>query len=361
KAKLENFLSQVKEWIGDSLDMPVNELVKKIVADTKIKESYEGDSDESVNKRANIDEFVSSVEDYCRLNPTATLSDYLNQVTLSSDTDDMDDGNYVTLATIHSVKGLEFRGVFVAGLEDNIIPTTRAHENDNDMEEERRLMYVAITRAKERLYLTRSKSRYLYGKREPTMRSRFLKELSSELPLPSERRASDFDGFYADDDPDFYGNSSYGSGRFSSRNDGNSYGNSYGNSSYGGNAWGNSAPKRSTWQGNSSYGNSSYKSPSSYGNSSYGNSSYGGQNRSQSQGGGAITYGGVGSAVNKTKQAGKDLSAFKTGVKVYHPKFENGVVVAVRGVGANTILDIAFEKYGIKQLSASLAPLTVKS
>ena len=150
--------------------------------------AYADDSDESINKRANIDEFINSVDEYCRLNQGATLTDYLNQVTLSSDTDDMDESNYVTLATVHSVKGLEFKCVFLCGMEDGIMPTSRADNDEDELEEERRLMYVAITRARERLYLTRSKSRYLYGKREPTMRSRFLKELSSELELPKEAR-----------------------------------------------------------------------------------------------------------------------------------------------------------------------------
>ena len=106
--------------------MPVNELVKRIIADTHMREAYADDSDESINKRANIEEFVNSVEEYSRLNPEATLTDYLNQVTLSSDTDEMDDSNYVTLATVHSVKGLEFKCVFICGLEENILPVSRS-------------------------------------------------------------------------------------------------------------------------------------------------------------------------------------------------------------------------------------------
>lgn len=149
-----------------------------------MREVYADESDDSINKRANIEEFINSVDEYCRLNEGADLTDYLNQVTLSSDTDEMDDSNYVTLATIHSVKGLEFKCVFIVGLEENVMPVTRAANSEEDLEEERRLMYVAVTRARERLYLTRSKSRYLYGKREPTARSRFLKELSAELSLP---------------------------------------------------------------------------------------------------------------------------------------------------------------------------------
>ena len=354
RQKLVDFRDLIKTWIVDSQDMPVNELVKKIIADTRMREAYADDSDDSINKRANIDEFINSVEEYSRLNPEATLTDYLNQVTLSSDTDEMDDGNYVTLATVHSVKGLEFRCVFICGLEENILPVSRAVENDDDMEEERRLMYVAITRAKERLYLTRSKSRYLYGRREFTARSRFLKELASEIELPKEVQRPKF-GYDSWDDPESYGNSAYGGGRYASNDDygkRNSYGTSYGG--YGG--YGDSSRKdsgitRTVWSG-SSYG-------STYGSSTtYGGSAHTAKPQTKSSG---FVYGGVGRAVKPTAGAGgKDLSVFRTGVKVRHPKFGEGMIVNVRGMGSNMIVDIAFEGgYGIKQLSASLAPLTV--
>ena len=346
RQKLIGFRDLVKTWIIDSQDMPVNELVKKIIADTQMREAYADESDESINKRANIDEFVNSVEEYSRLNPEATLTDYLNQVTLSSDTDEMDDGNYVTLATIHSVKGLEFKCVFICGLEENILPVSRAVDNDDDMEEERRLMYVAITRAKEGLYLTRSKSRYLYGKREPTMRSRFLKELSSVLDLPKEVRPMSR-GYSDWDDPDSYGNSAYGGGRYASSDDfsgrKSSFGGGYGNSQYA-----SSTPTKRAWKGNS-FGSA----PSA----SYGASSSFGGRKTQAQSGG-IVYGGVGK-MQPSKSTSKDLSQFKIGRKVRHPKFGEGTIIAVRGVGSNMIVDIAFEGLGIKQLSASLAPLTL--
>ncbi len=355
KQKLENFRELVKSWIMESQSMPVDELVKKIVVETQMREAYADDSDESINKRANIEEFINSVDEYCRLNKEATLTDYLNQVTLSSDTDDMDDGNYVSLATIHSVKGLEFKCVFVCGMEENILPVSRAVGNEDDMEEERRLMYVAITRAMKRIYLTRSKSRYLYGKREPTVRSRFLKELSSVLDLPEDKRYAPrgYDGF---DDPESYGNAAYGGGRYSSNNKYGGYGSGYGGyNSYGG-GYGsrssdreNSAIKRSVWNGGSTYGSSSY------GSSSYG-SSY---NKPLGQKESGFAYGGVARAATRPSVGGKDLSAFRTGVKVKHPKFGIGTIVAVKGIGANMIVDIAFAGIGIKQLSANLAPLTV--
>ena len=376
KQKLNSFTTLVKKWIRESQELPVNELVKHIVLDTEMRAAYSDNSDESINKLANIEEFINSVDDYCKLNQGATLTDYLNQVTLSSDTDEMDDGDYVTLATIHSVKGLEFKCVFIVGMEENILPVSRSVENPDDLEEERRLAYVAITRAKERLYLTRSKSRYLYGKREPTARSRFLKELASEIELPKETLRSGYGNYgsygyasdgYGDDDPEAYGNSAYGAARYQNTGDSygsrNSYGGSYG-SSYGGSSYGSSTPKRSSWTGgNSSYGGASYGNSSvnrsgSY-TSSYGSGTYGSSSSSTNRGSVGSVYGGIGSANRPKPTAGKDLSVFKIGVKVKHPKFGEGTIVGMRGVGANMILDIAFAGLGIKQLSASLAPLSV--
>ena len=351
REKLVGFRDLVKTWIIESQDMPVNELVKKIIDDTRMREAYADDSDESINKRANIDEFINSVEEHCRLNPGVSLTDYLNQVTLSSDTDDMDDGNYVTLATVHAVKGLEFRCVFVCGLEENILPVSRALENDDDMEEERRLMYVAITRAKQRLYMTRSKSRYLYGRREPTARSRFLKELSSVVELPKEMRRLSY-GYDGYDDPESYGNSAYGGGRYSESEYGGrrtSFGGGYGgyNKGYSDGARSNSGITRSAWNGGGNY-----SSTTSYGSTSYANRNTGAQKN------GGFVYGGVGKATSPAT-GGKDVSGFRIGVRVRHPKFGVGTIVGARGVGGNMILDIAFEGIGIKQLSASLAPLTV--
>ncbi len=336
REKLLGFRNLIKKWILDSQEMPVNELVKAIVADTQMREAYADDSDESINKRANIEEFINSVEEYCKLNEGATLTDYLNQVTLSSDTDEMDDGNYVTLATIHAVKGLEFGCVFLCGMEENTMPISRAVDSEEDMEEERRLMYVAITRAKERLYFTRSKSRYLYGKREPTARSRFLKELASVVELPKEERRPGY-GYSDWQDPESYGNSAYGGGRYAMNDDYGGRKTSYG--SYGGRSRG------SDWE-NSPVTRTKLRT------SSYGSTSYGGKPS------GGFTYGGV-SKLHKSAPTAKDVSVFAIGKKVRHPKFGDGLIVGLRGAGSNMILDIAFEGLGIKQLSASLAPLTV--
>lgn len=359
RAKLSEFGAQIKSWILASAELSVLDLVKKIVKDSGLDTAFSGDDDESVNKKANVEEFVNSVADYERLNGSADLSEYLQQVSLVSDTDEMDETNYVTLATVHAVKGLEFKCVFVVGLEENILPSSRAETDEDALEEERRIMYVAVTRAKERLYLTRSKSRFLYGKRESTVRSRFLKELADVVELPKDTRTENLDRYGLKSTYGGYGKSyggGYGGGSYNASFSG--YGNSggYGNA-YGGNNRGvtsgyaaetrDSAPVRST-----------YKPVSGDGISG---GMYAAANKKKVTGGGTFTYGGVGSqqSFGAPKTPAKDVSAFREGVKVLHPKFGTGTIVKAGGNAGNVILHVAFEGFGIKQLSASLAPLKI--
>lgn len=168
KDKIKDFYDLIKGFIISAQQTPVNELVKQVITLSDLRSAYDDGTDDGDGKLANLEEFIASVDDFSRLNPQATLDDYLKQITLFSDLDNMDDSDYVTIATIHAVKGLEFKNVFICGLEDGIIPSSRSDGEGRSLEEERRLMYVAITRAERRLYLTRSKSRYLYGSRKLT-------------------------------------------------------------------------------------------------------------------------------------------------------------------------------------------------
>lgn len=135
------------------------------------------DNDDDRARLENINELVNSVREFVKNNAGASVADYLQTVSLYSDTDDMNGDNAVTLATVHGAKGLEFPVVFVVGLEDGIFPSMRMNENSsNHIEEERRLMYVAVTRARKRLFLTYSKARFLYGETQYKIPSRFLSE-----------------------------------------------------------------------------------------------------------------------------------------------------------------------------------------
>ncbi len=188
--------------------LPPVDFVKQLLKETKIKESYNSSNEEDLSKLMNIDAFVNTVQEYFDQNPTHKLEDYLQTVTLTSDIDSYDDeNNCVTLATVHSVKGLEFKVVFIVGLEEKIFPLSRA-TTASELEEERRLMYVAITRAEQRLYLTHTRTRFMYGKRDYMLESRFLKEMGVvkeqvSTSMSFETKSSD------------YNFNSYGAGRTS--------------------------------------------------------------------------------------------------------------------------------------------------
>ena len=145
-------------------------------------------------------------------------------------------------------------------------------------------------------------------------------------------------GYDSWDDPESYGNSAYGGGRYGANDDYSGRRTSFGGGyspSYKDSSRQNSAVTRTAWKGNS-YGSTSSQTKSS-----------------------GFVYGGIGKATPAKPTGGRDTSAFRIGVKVKHPKFGEGLIVAVRGVGSNMIVDIAFEGFGIKQLSATLAPLTI--
>lgn len=317
KQKVKAFGALLKELVIKGTEMSADELIRDVINDSAILTMYADDSDESINKKANIDEFVNSVDEFCKLNKGATLSDFLNQVTLSSDTDDMNDEEYVTIATIHSVKGLEFKNVFVVGMEENIFPVSRAAYDDNELEEERRLMYVAITRARERLYFTRSRSRYLYGERSMTLPSRFIKEV--------------------------FPNKDFDSPRIAYASQGRSYGFSSRSSSYGGYGARRSFARASDRDDNEfGYHSDLPPEPAPAVSRSF-----------------SASAGYRSTARSAPAPAAKDYAAFRTGVRVRHPKFGDGLIISTRGEGSALIANVSFPGVGIKSLSVQIAPLTI--
>ena len=251
---------------------------------TGFNEQFDGDNEDEESKRMNIDELLNSAEQFAKDNPRTNLSDFLNSVTLSSDTDDMNTGNAVSIATIHSAKGLEFPCVFVVGLDEKILPLARSSDDEDELEEERRLMYVAVTRAKERLYLTRASSCYMYGSRDFMSPSRFIKE--GAVALGMKRDVSPAREYFGD--------------------------------------------------------NESGRSVSNF------NAGY--------------SSGYAKSMLNDTRPKVNDkanATAYKSGVKVKHVKFGEGMVIAVKGEGDNLIADVAFKGVGIKSLSVKYAPMEI--
>ncbi len=181
RMKIVAFRDMIRELMMKKEVLAPADLFDLLLSKTGFMSLFEEQSEENTAKRMNIGELKNSIVSFCHENQGANLSDYLNSVTLSSDIDDINTEDCVTLATIHAVKGLEFRCVFISGLDESIFPITRALNEPDELEEERRLMYVAITRARERLYLTRARSRFLYGERSFMTPSRFLKEVEPKL------------------------------------------------------------------------------------------------------------------------------------------------------------------------------------
>lgn len=166
---------------------PISKFVEKVITEFKIKSAYNIKDEEDLNRVYNIEQFIQSVREYEALNPDSTLSDFLESITLYSDNDQIGQEGQVTIATVHAVKGLEFKVVFVVGLEEGIFPISRALNSNFELEEERRLCYVALTRAMERLYLSYASKRYLYHESQFQVPSRFCREiglLSLERPKP---------------------------------------------------------------------------------------------------------------------------------------------------------------------------------
>lgn len=198
--KLKNFVESYKILKGFLNEISMQDFAEKMVKMFGILNEYNGKDEESINRLSNIDSFMTSIKEFEEQNEDATFTDYLAGIMLRSDQDDIENGGYVSVSTIHAVKGLEFRVVFVVALEEGLFPLTRAMNSHSEMEEERRLMYVAITRAEEKIYLSHVAKRYMYGKSNYEIESRFLKELGivekkkiePEKVKPTPRRKSDF-------------------------------------------------------------------------------------------------------------------------------------------------------------------------
>ncbi len=175
--RMMTLLSAMKETMG------LEEFVEEVIRTTGLEEQYrKEDTEEALNRIENIQEFRGSVHEFAEMNEGATLEDYLENISLVTDLDRDDGrGGYAVLMTLHSAKGLEFDNVFIPGMEEGIFPSSRSMEEDNRLEEERRLMYVGITRARRRLYLTRATERMLYNQWGHNPPSRFLDEIPARL------------------------------------------------------------------------------------------------------------------------------------------------------------------------------------
>ena len=351
---LEGLRTQLREGAG------VAELLDSAL-DTSgyLAELRASDDPQDASRVENLAELHAVAEDFQQENPTGTLAEFLERVSLVADSDQIpdDDGGQgqVTLMTVHTAKGLEFPVVFVTGFEDGTFPHSRSLADESELAEERRLAYVALTRARERLYLTRAAVRSAWGASNVMVASRFLDDIPPEL-MRWEREASSMDslragygGFSAGYREGGYGDGGYGGGYRGGRGD---------NSSYGG-------YREGGYQGGSG---------SSYG----GSSGYGGGRRvdedddfSAPIGTGRRSSGKLGrveSAKDRAKaRRGQKLgvkaepeaeeSGIKLGDKVRHDAYGVGTVIALEGSGKSTVAKVEFSDGVVKRLMLRYAPV----
>ncbi len=179
---LRSFRTMMESLMSAAQELEVDELVQRVLEQSRTIEAYEAERTiEARGRIENLEELVGSAQEYCARVEEPSLAGFLEEVQLQSDQDTLaSDTAQVTLMTIHNAKGLEYRVVFLIGMEEGIFPHSRSIE-DNEVEEERRLAYVGMTRAMERLTMTHATARSLYGRREYNLASRFLDELPASV------------------------------------------------------------------------------------------------------------------------------------------------------------------------------------
>ncbi|SKB50174.1 DNA helicase-2 / ATP-dependent DNA helicase PcrA [Acetoanaerobium noterae] len=183
KTTLNKFVMMINSFMDMKEILPLTEFVQKVIDNTRyVDELKAEDTDEARGRIENIEEFKSVVMEFMQNSEEKTLEEFLSSVSLVSDLDSIDEeDDFVTLMTLHSAKGLEFPVVFLAGVEEGIFPISRAMLDENQLEEERRLCYVGMTRAKQILYITYANERTLYGRRNHAIASRFISEIDESL------------------------------------------------------------------------------------------------------------------------------------------------------------------------------------
>ena len=344
KKSVEKFGELMMSLTMMAESMKLTELVQYVIDTTGLESQYaKEDSDEARSRVENIREFVGAVQEFEDKADNPTLTDYLENVALVSDLDAMtEDGGAVTMMTLHSAKGLEFPNVFMIGMEENLFPSMRSRDDPARMEEERRLCYVGITRARERLYLSHASRRMLYNQMQFNDRSRFIDDIPARLIEDvSERRG----------------------GFATSRQDG----------------WQSEQWRQPAWSKGSSFAQkpetaSAWKPRPQSGvaqpqgqRQSFAAWSRGsgiGMNNAERVGG--TTVAGVQRGMNPTAQVvpsaareAEKPSLFAAGDHVMHRKFGRGAVVRVSGSGADARIMIRFDdtRVGVKEFALSIAPI----
>ena len=312
------FINSIEELRAKKDDMKISELIKETLKKSGYTKALENENTiEAENRIENLDEFLTVAIEFEDESAENKLSDFLEGITLSSDIDNMEETeDTVTLMTLHSAKGLEFPVVFLVGMEEGIFPGYKSIGEPKELEEERRLCYVGITRAKENLFLTCSKQRTIFGSTSCNQVSRFLKEIPSEL----------LDGY-----DEALGEKQENNNIFSD----SKYSWTYG-----------SKDNRNMGEGNIKTYKIDSKEPISASSSNNGFM--------------FRTAESFLSSLNKKNTENQvDLSKYKSGVRIFHKKFGEGTISNVEPEGDDLKVDINFDKVGHKRLMAKFANLEV--
>ena len=350
-APLERFYEMYRELcdlsISEPLDVFVGDVIKKSGYEAMLKAMKE----EGETRLENLGQLVSSIKTYADQNgEDATLAGFLEEVALISDLDSYDnDADSVTMMTIHSAKGLEFPYVFVIGMEDGIFPGDMAKYNEEDMEEERRLCYVAITRAKKELYLSSSRTRMIFGQTRRNPPSAFLAEIDPALldETQSPELSSYGGGFGA-------GYGSYSTNVPGGRSGYSGASRGYLNSEY------NARPRGGFGGGYSSgFASGGHESPNSYGGRHTVQSTGFGSGYGRSRGVGSAVPAGAGTSTLAGAAAPKKKEAvsYAPGDVVEHRVFGRGTVLNATPIAGDCIVEIQFDRVGVKKTMANYAPL----
>ena len=343
QTKLENFRLLISSFIDRSHTLDVYELGDAIIRESRISEDImSGKNADDLARQENLEEFLSGMQTFVagrqeegRMDE-AYLTDYLQDVALLTDADSEGekDEPRVSLMTVHAAKGLEFATVFVVGLEENIFPSPLAAVSVRELEEERRLLYVAITRAEKHCILTNAKNRFRYGKMEFDNPSRFIDEIDASLIEGGEEAPeSSFGG----------GRSSYGGygseggygGRMPWDRDRSGYGRGYQNSK----------PVASQFMADPKPGFKSVRAVNAV-------------HRIMGDTASSSSVASSGSSASKASSAAGSLSE---GCRIEHQRFGIGTVLKIEGTGENTKATVEFQNAGIKQLLLKFAKFTILS
>jgi DNA helicase-2/ATP-dependent DNA helicase PcrA len=217
KERIQKNVKQFKllldKYISLKDKLSISELTSALVDELGIIRMYKDENtSESLTRMHNIQELLTSLNEYCTENKDANIDQYLAEVSLIAGIDNMTEDNSVKMMTVHSAKGLEFPVVFVTGLEEDIFPLNPRFDEDSKIEEERRLFYVAVTRAFKKVFITHARSRYRFGEVAYQSRSRFIDELDKDTYIEengnigrksSRRKNTQYDEYYQESYDDF--------------------------------------------------------------------------------------------------------------------------------------------------------------